>query len=292
MSVAGTSPRDDSAGRHGVHGAARMSGLGTLLHRIAVIWRLEALQMIRPGAVVWAAGLALLPSILLVGVRALLALEGSDEEVFELSGMVDTVLYVLIPGVVCLLGLLLTATSALQSELENRTWIYLAVRPQAKLASLLGKYLFAVTWVMAIAVAGTAGTAMVLTGMVGPGTVFRTLALSLLACLAYGALYLFIGVAFIRVGMVVAIAYTLLVEIALGIIPAVVNEVTISYHLRSLFILGLPDGTLPSDVAAALGGASGSGVGHLAWIVGMALLFLGAATTVLRIRQAAALEAE
>lgn len=262
------------------------------MYRIGVIWRLESIQMLRPGAVAWAAGLALLPSILLLGVRTLLALEGPDEEVFELPGMVDAVLYVLIPGVVCLLGLLLTATSALQSELENRTWIYLAVRPRAKLASLLGKYLFSVTWVMAIAVAATVGATVVLAGMVDPGTAFRTIALSLLACLAYGALYLFIGVTFIRVGMVVAIAYTLFVEIALGTIPAVVNEVTISYHLRSLFIRGLPDGTLPNDVTAAIGDASGSGVGHLAWLVGMTLLFLGAATVVLRMRQAAALEPE
>jgi ABC-type transport system involved in multi-copper enzyme maturation permease subunit len=52
----------------------------------------------------------------------------------------------LIPQVVCLLGLLLWATPNVHSELEGRTWIYLAVRPDGKAMVLLGKYLTAVAW--------------------------------------------------------------------------------------------------------------------------------------------------
>lgn len=268
----------------------RVTGPAALIHRIGVIWRMEALQMLRPGAVAWAVGLASLPGALLLCIRVLTALGGSGEDVFELPGMVDALLFTLIAGLVCLLGLLLTATSAVQSELESRTWIYLAVRPQAKLATLLGKYIFAVTWVMAIAVAATGGAAVVLAGMVGPGTAARTLGFSLLGCLAYGALYILIGVTFLRVGMFVAIAYTLFVEIALGAIPAVVNEATISYHLRSLFLRGLPEGTLPEEIVGTLGDVAGSSIGHVALIVAMALLFLVAAVAMLKMRQAAALE--
>lgn len=265
-------------------------GAGGLAHRIGVIWRLEALQMLRPGTIAWAIGLAVLPAALLLAVRGLVALEGSADDVFGIPGVVDGVFFALIPGVVCLLGLLFTATSAVQSELENRTWIYLAVRPQAKLAVLLGKYLFAVTWVMAIAVAATCAAAVALAGWIDPGTMVRTVGLSVLSCLAYGGLFLLIGVAFLRVGMVVAIAYTLIVEIVLGGVPAVLNEVTIAYHIRTLFVRGLPVGTFPDGVVATLGAASGSTAAHAALILAMSGLFLGAAVGVLRMRQAAALE--
>lgn len=65
--------------------------------------------------------------------------------------------------------------------------------------------------------------------------------------------YILIGVTFLRGGMFVAIAYTLFVEIALGAIPAVVNEATISCHLRSFFLRGLPEGTLPEEIVGTLG---------------------------------------
>ncbi len=52
--------------------------------------------------------------------------------------------YILVPQVICMLGLLLWATPAIHSELEAKTWVYLAMRPAGKQAILLGKYLVAV----------------------------------------------------------------------------------------------------------------------------------------------------
>ncbi len=39
--------------------------------------------------------------------------------------------YILVPQVICMLGLLLWATPAIHSELEAKTWVYLAMRPPA-----------------------------------------------------------------------------------------------------------------------------------------------------------------
>ena len=47
------------------------------------------------------------------------------------------ILYVLVPNVACMLGVFLWTSSAVQSEVDNRGWIYLAVRPYAKLAHVL-----------------------------------------------------------------------------------------------------------------------------------------------------------
>ena len=44
------------------------------------------------------------------------------------------------------LAVLLWATPVVFSELEGKTWTYLAIRPHGKLSSTLGKYLNAVFW--------------------------------------------------------------------------------------------------------------------------------------------------
>lgn len=60
-------------------------------------------------------------------------------------------LFALIPGLTCVLALLLWATPIIHSEIEGRTWPYLAVRPCGKSSILLGKYLAAVVWTVMVA---------------------------------------------------------------------------------------------------------------------------------------------
>lgn len=144
------------------------------------------------------------------------------------------VLFGLVPEVITLFGLLLWVTPLVHAELEGRTWIYLAVRPRGRVSVLIGKYLTAVTWTAA---AGwTSATVCVL--IARPPDALRLwltmVALVGLACVAYGAIYSFIAVWLHRRAMVVAVAYTLIFEFLVSLIPAVVNQLTVQFRLRNL----------------------------------------------------------
>ena len=57
-------------------------------------------------------------------------------------------LFALLPMLVTMLGTFLWTAPAISAELEQQSWIYLAVRPGGRTAVLLGKYLAAVSWVL------------------------------------------------------------------------------------------------------------------------------------------------
>lgn len=143
-------------------------------------------------------------------------------------------LFVLIPMLVTMLGAFLWTTPAISSELERRSWAYLAVRPHGGVAVLLGKYLAAVTWVVSAALVG-----LVLALLMAPidrpletGLVIARLAL--LASPAYAAVYLVIGTLIPKRSMAAAVAYTLVLELVVSLAPAMINQLTVQYRLRSL----------------------------------------------------------
>jgi ABC-type transport system involved in multi-copper enzyme maturation permease subunit len=214
-------------------------------------------------------------------------------------------LFGLIPEVICLFGLLLWATPVVQAELEGRTWIYLAVRPRGRVSVLLGKFLTAVVWT------ATAGwlSATVCTFVANPldlseawealltlepsgkewqaafsslGRMWLTMmALVGLSACAYGALYCLLGALFHRRAMVVAVAYTLVFEFLVSLIPAVINKLTVQYRLRNLLFTwmdwkeDLPDG------ASLLLGDEPFWV-HLAVLAGLTIALLLIATQIIQ----------
>jgi ABC-type transport system involved in multi-copper enzyme maturation permease subunit len=145
-----------------------------------------------------------------------------------------TLLYGLAPSVVCMLGVFLWATPAISSEIEAGSWTYLAVRPNGSSSVLLGKYLCAITWTASAALVGLTA-AVQIASPEDPSRVWTTLApLILLSCPAFGAIYSLIAVLFPKRAMVAAVAYTLIVEMLLGLVPAMVNELTVQFRLRCL----------------------------------------------------------
>ena len=64
--------------------------------------------------------------------------------------------------------------------------------------------------------------------------------------MTYGAVYILIGVLFQRRSMVVAVAYTLIFEVLVGFVPAMINKLTIQFRLRSLYVKWL-DVPLPQN---------------------------------------------
>lgn len=146
------------------------------------------------------------------------------------------VLFGLIPEVIVLFGLLLWVTPIVQAELEGRTWIYLAVRPRGRISLLLGKYLTGTVWTFAAGLV-SASASVYLTGTDQAWRLWASLTtIVLLACLGYGALYSLIGVLLHRRAMVIAVAYTLILEFLVSFIPAVINQFTVQYRLRNLFV--------------------------------------------------------
>jgi ABC-type transport system involved in multi-copper enzyme maturation permease subunit len=144
-------------------------------------------------------------------------------------------LYVLVTEVVCLMGLLVWATPAILAELEGRTWSYLAVRPAGKGSVLLGKYLAAVAWTALTALATLSVCIFIVRPEEDTLRIWGVLAaLTLFSCLIYGALFLLLGVVFLRRGMVVAVAYTVFLEVVVALIPAMINQLSVQYYLRNV----------------------------------------------------------
>lgn len=154
------------------------------------------------------------------------------------------IVFVLIPLLISMLGTFLWTASAVSSELEKESWIYLAVRPGGRIAVLLGKYLVAVAWVLPATLVGATLSSFVLwlsgSTVAEAGLVLRTwFALVRLCCLAvpaYAAIYLMLGTIFTKRAMVISVAYTLLFELVVSFIPALINKLTIQYRLRALGI--------------------------------------------------------
>jgi ABC-type transport system involved in multi-copper enzyme maturation permease subunit len=234
-----------------------------------VVFLFECRRALRPGHLALAAAMAIFPA----AVIALVQLQGAR---LETRGDLWVVpFFVLIPEAVCLLGLLLWASPILQAEVEAKTWTYLAVRPGGKAAILVGKYAAAVVRAILTALAALTLAMAVFRPAEEALRGWACLAsLVVLSSLAYASLYLLLGVLFVRRAMTIAVIYTFALEFLVGWIPAVVNQLTVQYYLRSL--LGQWYG-LPGN-ARWLRGMVGIGP---AWQYALTLVALAAALLVL-----------
>lgn len=197
------------------------------LRGILAVFRFEWRRSLTIPRVSWWVVLALFPPLMVGLIRFNADMDLSADFWVPL-------LYGLVPSVVCMLGVFLWTTSAIASELEAGSWIYLAVRPNGRSSVLVGKYLFAISWTMATALTGLTVAVVVASPEQAMRVWSVVAALVLLSCPAFGAVYSLIGVVFIKRAMVAAVVYTLVVEILLGFVPAMVNELTVQLRLRSL----------------------------------------------------------
>jgi ABC-type transport system involved in multi-copper enzyme maturation permease subunit len=193
-------------------------------------------------------------------------------------------LFMLIPEVVCLMGMLLWATPVIHTELEGKTWAYLAVRPAGKGPILLGKYLAAVAWTAMLALISLTLSVAIIRPE--EGTFFTWLALArlvVLSCFAYGAIYVLLGVLFLRRGMLAAVAYTVVFEVLVAFIPAVINQFTVQYHLRCLLIRWMDWPAVPPGFRALFGNSPWWQ--HVLILLGITAAALSVAAAVLRQRE-------
>ena len=145
---------------------------------------------------------------------------------------------VFLVALVCLLSLLLWATPNVSAELEGRSWMFIASRPQGRIANLLGKYFATVIFSFTICLVATSicvPIAVLLDQLDDPVHLWLTYnAVFLLACMTYGATLSLIGTIFYRRSMVIGAAYIIAFEAIVGRIPAIVGKLSASYHLQNL----------------------------------------------------------
>lgn len=181
-----------------------------------------------------------------------------------------------------ILAELLWATPIIHAELESKTWLFLTTRPRGVLAVLLGKYLVAVLWTMAVCglalvlcvlLAGAAG----IPGALRMGLVFSVLIT--LAAFAYAAVFSLIGVLFHRRAMVFAMAYVIFFEFLVAQVPAVINQFTIRHHLTALAVKWLDfrrlgDEQVPDFILQDMLGAQDPDWQNIAMVVATTLVAL------------------
>jgi ABC-type transport system involved in multi-copper enzyme maturation permease subunit len=161
-------------------------------------------------------------------------------------------LFTLVPMLVSMLGTFLWATPVVSAELERKSWVYLAVRPHGKVNVLIGKYLVALTWALSAALVGLC-VAVAIMPYGESWHIGSTIAMiTLLSCPAYAAVYLLIGTLFPKRSMVIAVAYTLIFELIISFVPALINTFTVQYRIRTLLFLWSDMPPIDDDVNSLL----------------------------------------
>ncbi|MHC4398223.1 MAG: ABC transporter permease [Planctomycetota bacterium] len=201
------------------------------LQALAAVFEFEFRRTLSWRRSLFVLALALFPVLLL----GLMQLEGAS---LRGRGMGERMAFILVPEVICVMGLLLWATPCIYSELEEKTWAYIAVRPVGRGTILMGKYLAAVAWTLVTATLSLALCLGIVSGSVDLAPAASGLgALVLISALAYGAVYVLLGVLFPQRAMVTAVAYTALMEGVIAWVPATtINRFSVLHHLRCLLI--------------------------------------------------------
>src|SRR5262245_15424448 len=112
------------------------------LGSVAAVFFFEWRRAFTLARMAWWLVLALFPVLIVSMVRIALRGERMPDEPWTVM------LFMLIPMLVSMLGTFLWATPVISTELERKSWVYLAVRPQGTINVLLGKYLVALTWAL------------------------------------------------------------------------------------------------------------------------------------------------
>lgn len=195
-------------------------------------------------------------------------------EVITIDALGLVYLFLLYPQAICLLLALFYGTSVLGHELDGKTLTYLFTRPIPRWKIVVGKFLGIVAALIpAVTVSLVVSGLLLGTGMVH---LLTLLAGSAGAVTAYAAVFTLIGFMIPRRAMIVGLLYGIIFEFVLSFAPALVNEITVTYYLRSM-VAGLLDIPVPIEIARIVGGASVPGA--IFGLVTITLVCLGLASS-------------
>lgn len=204
---------------------------------LVAIARLELRRMLAGPRPLVLLGLALLVAVLGFVVRRFAPDPGRDDAWALLYVLLLTFLFLQTIGI---LVPLLHTSGLIRDELEEGTLVYLFTRPVPRPLVFLAKLAAASLLSAAILALGmVAFHAAFLLGRGDPSGVsvathlLPFLAAALLGVLGYGAVFALLGL-LTRRGLIIGIVYGFVSELVLANIPAVVRQLTLMYHLRSV----------------------------------------------------------
>jgi ABC-type transport system involved in multi-copper enzyme maturation permease subunit len=142
----------------------------------------------------------------------------------------------------------LGASAMVSEEIENKTFTFIFARPAPRWTMVMGKYVALVVPMTIGCVISVIGVYL-LASVRGTGEDFtnglphlgRVIGATIIGTLVYGAMASVIGSWFTRHPFVAVILYFLLVEALLGSTPVIVNLLSMSWHLKNLAGLPLPE---------------------------------------------------
>ena len=159
-----------------------------------------------------------------------------------------TFLYVMYPQSLCFLASLLYGASVLAGEIEDKTLVYLFTRAQPRWRVLLGKYLATATALSLMINVSMTVAFLLCSAPLGVKAWIALVVTIVGACFTFTAIFCLLGLLVPRRAIPAGLIYAVLVEFVLSSVPALVNELTASYYLRSL-ARHIVDLRLPEDVS-------------------------------------------
>jgi ABC-2 type transport system permease protein len=174
-------------------------------------------------------------------------------------------------------------TALISEEVEGKTLTFLFMRPVAKPAIMLGKYL-ALAWIGAIMVLPTVVISyfiLYLGSDMRPffqdmGILGRDIPIVLLALLAYGALFAFLG-AWLKHPILAGLIYAFGWEGFVAIFPGFTRKLTITHYIQSIF----PHEDTLSAISALIGQRTET-IESIVTLILLTVLFVAAACLVVR----------
>jgi ABC-2 type transport system permease protein len=200
-----------------------LSSLSSVLVLAGVTWT----RLVRGRALVVSLFVAMLPCLYALLMRGADGHDVGD----ELFGFEILVLAILAPMFVA---------SSLGEEIEDRTTTYLWSRPIPRWAILAGKLATLVPLVIAIGCASWFLASQIAWSRVPPFQTFLAIALG---AKAIALLATMLATLAPKHGMALTICYLLFFDIPMGLLPATVQEASITHQLRTLSGLWPVDGT-------------------------------------------------
>ena len=248
--------------------------------RIPAVFMFEWRRALTIPRLAWMAALMAFPPILSTIVRT------TAEQVPPVE-VAAIFVYVLSPCVACMMGVFLWATPALSSELEGRSWVYLAVRPHGPISVLIGKYLVAVSWSIPVGIVSATLAVVALGADQMLRMILAECALVVLSCVSYSAVFLLIGVIAPKRAMVLGILYAIVFEMALALVPAAVNLLTVQYRLRCLLVrwMDMDVGVAENNPVFTEYFGDESAMWHVGALLSMTIFYLAVTATLLHFRE-------
>ena len=189
------------------------------------------------------AGLSLFPpamlTLLIIGAKI------SDDDGGKLMLESAQFMAVFLTALVLLLGLLLWATPNVYSELEGKSWLFVASRPSGRRSIFLGKFMASVLVSLAICFMAISLCVLVIyhydaknDATSDPARLWLSMNFVFaLATLIYASLFSLIGVLFVKRAMVVGAGFLIGFDVFLASLPgALINRFTVRHHLQEIGI--------------------------------------------------------